>query len=320
GARAASVNDATAGFWNPAALTQLQIDNGLQVGFMHSEWFAGVGKYDYLSVAGRVGESERRMGLSLIRFGIDDIPNTLNLYDADGRVNYDNVTNFSAADYALLLSYAQPLAFKKLPLSVGGNLKIIYRGIGSFATAWGFGLDAGLHYRGKHWQFGVVGKDITTTFNAWRFTLTDADKEVLQVNDNELPENELEITNPRLVFGVSYETQYDKIGWKAETNFTLSTDGQRNTLLSADPFSIDPVLGVEANYQRFVFLRLGINNVQEERDLGVDPFWTLQPNMGVGLRIKNLQLDYAYTDVGGQSEGSYSHVISVLFDVRFKKR
>jgi len=320
GARVASVDDVTAGFWNPAALTQLDISNGLQIGLMHSEWFAGVGKYDYIGVAGRIGDSERRMGLSLIRFGIDDIPNTLNLYDADGRINYDNITQFSAADYALLLSYAQPLKFKNMPLSVGGNLKIIYRGIGSFATAWGFGLDAGLHYKGKHWQFGIVGKDITSTFNAWRFNLTEAEKQFLQVNDNDLPENELEITNPRIVFGLSYQTQYEKIGWKAEANFTVSTDGERNTLVSADPFSIDPVLGLEGNYQQFVFLRLGVNNIQKITDLGVDPFWNVQPNLGVGVKIKNLQLDYAYTDVGAQSEGSYSHVISLLFDLNLKKK
>ena len=42
-----------------------------------------------------------------IRFGVDDIPNTLNLVDADGNVNYDRITYFSVADYALLLSLAK---------------------------------------------------------------------------------------------------------------------------------------------------------------------------------------------------------------------
>jgi hypothetical protein len=30
-------------------------------------------------------------------------------------------------------------------LSFGGNIKVIHRKVGSFATAWGFGLDAGVH-------------------------------------------------------------------------------------------------------------------------------------------------------------------------------
>ena len=48
-ANVASVNDVTAGYWNPAGLL-LQKSN-LQVGLMHAEYFAGIAKYDQLSLA-----------------------------------------------------------------------------------------------------------------------------------------------------------------------------------------------------------------------------------------------------------------------------
>ena len=319
-ANVAGVNDVTAGWWNPAALTQIDLEHGLQIGLMHSEWFGGVGKYDYLAVAGKIGDSERRFGVSLVRFAIDDIPNTLNLYDAEGRINYDNIVNFSAADYGLLFSYAQPIKFKNLPLSFGGNLKIIHRNIGSFAQAWGFGLDAALHYKKGNWLLGLVAKDITTTFNAWQFSLTEEEKQILLLNQNELPENELELTKPQLIFGLSYGKQFKKTGIRAELNLEITTDGKRNTIVSGNPFSMNPLLGIEGNFKKFIFLRLGANNLQKNTDLKKDPFWTVQPNVGVGLKIKNLQLDYAYTDIGGLEQGSYSHIISVVYDLNIKRK
>ena len=36
-----------------------------------------------------------------------------------------------------------------------------------------------------------------------------------------------------------------------------------------------------------------------------------QPNVGIGLTIKNFHLDYAFTDIGDASVALYSHVISL---------
>ena len=105
----ANVNDVTAGYWNPAGLANISAEEGLLLGAMHSEWFAGITKMDYLGFSLPMAQSNRRLGVSLIRFGVDGIPNTLSLYNSDGSVNFDNVTEFSAADYAFIFSYAQPL-------------------------------------------------------------------------------------------------------------------------------------------------------------------------------------------------------------------
>ena len=44
-AQVASVNDGTAGYWNPAGL--VGVKNNTQVNIMHAEYFAGIGKYDF---------------------------------------------------------------------------------------------------------------------------------------------------------------------------------------------------------------------------------------------------------------------------------
>ena len=48
-AQVASVSDGSAGYWNPAGLTGVK-DN-TQINIMHAEYFAGIGKYDYASIA-----------------------------------------------------------------------------------------------------------------------------------------------------------------------------------------------------------------------------------------------------------------------------
>src|ERR1035437_6062581 len=109
----ASVNDITSGYWNPAGL--LGIKNDMQIGLMHSEYFAGIAKYDYGAVSRRL-DSSSVLAFSMIRFGVDNIPNTTELIDASGNVNYDKITQFSAADYAFVLSYARTPKIKGLKL------------------------------------------------------------------------------------------------------------------------------------------------------------------------------------------------------------
>ena len=48
-AQVASVSDGTAGYWNPAALADVRA--APQLNLMHAEYFAGIGKYDYASLA-----------------------------------------------------------------------------------------------------------------------------------------------------------------------------------------------------------------------------------------------------------------------------
>ena len=154
GSTVAVIGDVTSGYWNPAGLAGISSD--VQVGLMHSEYFAGIAKYDYGAVAITVKGGDRHLGISMIRFGVDDIPNTLFLFEPDGSINYDNITSFSVADYAFLLSYAQKL--KVEGLRVGGSAKIIYRNAGSFANAWGFGIDLGAQYSRKGWRLGLMAQ------------------------------------------------------------------------------------------------------------------------------------------------------------------
>ena len=84
GAMSAMANDATAGYWNPAGLSKVK--GNLQIALMHSEYFAGIGKFDYAAIAAPI-DATRTAGLSVIRFAVDDIIDSTDLIDADGNIN-----------------------------------------------------------------------------------------------------------------------------------------------------------------------------------------------------------------------------------------
>jgi hypothetical protein len=306
----ASTRDVYAGYWNPAGLAAIDEGAGPQLAAMHAEWFGGVAKYDYLGGTFTGNKPGHRLGLSVIRFGIDQIPNTLSLYESDGSINFDNLVEFSAADYAFIGSYARKLGAADRGIRVGGNVKVIHRRIGPFATSWGFGLDLGLQADRGKWSFGAVARDITNTFNAWSFQFTEQEKETLSLTGNELPINSLELTKPQLLLGIARTFSLAKWQLRTETNLLITTDGKRNTLLSGDPFSIDPSLGAEASLRDLLFVRAGVNQFQRISNFGDDQAWRFRPGLGIGLKLGKLLLDYGYTDLGSD-RNTFSHIVSL---------
>ncbi len=324
GAQVASVNDGTAGYWNPAGLVGVKDVPSLYL--MHAEYFAGIGKYDYASLAIPLRDEKRVVGLSLLRFAVDDIPNTLFLVEPDGSINYNNIKTFSSADYAFLLSYAQKVKDEDdEKLSFGGNVKIIHRKVGSFATAWGFGIDAGVQYQKNNWRFGITARDLTTTFNAWSFSFTEREKEVLYLTNNDIPVKSTELTAPRLVVGAAHVFSVnDKLSLTAEANLDLTFDGQRNTVISNKAINIDPRVGVEASYNNTIFLRAGISNFQkalaDADTLNEKKVWIYQPSVGAGFKLGNVMIDYAFTNLANQSNPLYTHIFSIRVDLTKNKK
>lgn|SRR5690554_2634504 len=311
----AGVSDLSAGYWNPAGLVHVQ--ETAQVGFMHSEHFAGVAKFDWLGAAFTLDSGKHAIGINIIRFAVDDIPYTMDLIEPDGTINYDNIRSFSVGDYGFMLSYARKLRDN---LSVGGTAKVIYHKTGSFAKAVGFGIDLGVQYQVKDFKLGVNIRDISTTFNAWNFSFTDKEKQIFELTDNEIPQNSLEITMPKILIGAGYYKKFNKFELNTELAIDITTDGKRNVLLPGKPLSFDPHLGVEVGFAEIVYVRGGVSNIQKElASNNEDKKITVQPNIGAGLRFKTIAIDYAFTDVGSKETSTFSHVISARIGFNKKK-
>ncbi|MCC7301432.1 MAG: PorV/PorQ family protein [Bacteroidia bacterium] len=309
-------NDVTGGYWNPAALHGVGSD--LQISLMHANYFANLAKYDYIGIARRF-DSSSVGSFSFIRFGVDDIPNTTELIDNQGNVNYNNITTFSAADYAFIFSYARNFGIPGL--QTGGSFKIIRRKVGDFGGAWGFGLDAGARLDKGRFVYGLMLRDVTSTFNAWSFNLSESMKETFLLTGNEIPESSVEITLPRMITGLAYRIDLTaKTSMVAEADLDWTFDGKRNVLIRTSVMSIDPHLGAEFAYKDLVFLRGGIGNIQQETDFDNKKHLTIQPNIGLGLRLRKIRLDYAMTDIGDASVALYSHIFSLRFDITKKNQ
>jgi len=302
--------DVNSGYWNPAGLVNLE-DN--QLALMHSSYFANIANYNYIGY-GMPLDDRSAIGVSLIRFGVDDILDTTQLIDDEGNINYDRISTFSTADYGLTFSYA-----RKLPLdglNFGINAKIIRRIIGDFASSWGFGLDAGIQFENDSgWKFGVMARDITTTYNTWSIDEEKFEQisGAIEGQNQELPET-TEITIPKLEIGMSKKWifNYD-YSLLAAANLNVRFE-ENNDIFSTSFASINPALGFEFGYTDLVFLRGGVGNFQNERQIDNSENLTFQPNFGVGFKYKGIQIDYAFTDIGDQSAALYSNVFSLKID------
>ncbi len=302
--------DVNSGYWNPAGLLSLQ-DN--QLALMHSSYFANIANYNYVAYAMPI-DDRSAVGISLIRFGVDDILNTTQLIDEQGNINYDRISLFSTADYGLTFSYARKLPVQGLDYGI--NAKIIRRIIGNFASSWGFGFDAGIRFQTKtNWQFGVMARDITTTFNAWAINEEEFEKvqDAVEGQNQELPET-TEITIPKLQIGASklVEFHYDYT-LLASANLNIRFE-QNNDIISTSVLSVNPALGFEFGYTNMVFLRAGVGNFQNELQLDNSKQLGFQPSLGLGFKYKGIQVDYAFTDIGDQSVALYSNVFSLKLD------
>jgi hypothetical protein len=324
-AQVASVTDGTGGYWNPAALADIRISPQLNI--MHAEYFAGIGKYDFASLALPLKDSKRTLGLTLLRFAVDDIPNTVFLVQPDGSIDFSNITTFSSADYAFLISLAQQVDWiKNTKTNFGINAKIIHRLAGDFTTSWGFGFDAAIQIVGDRWKLGVVAKDVTTTFNAWSYNISQDWREVFYATSNDIPSNSVELTAPQLIPGFSYNFPINKkISILAEADFDITFDGKRNTIVSSNPVSIDPKMGLELSYNNAFFVRAGINNFQQTLDdrdtTNQRKIWIYQPSIGAGFKVGDVEVDYAFTNLANQSNPLYTNVFSLKVDlVDMKKK
>ncbi len=305
----ASSKDVNAVYWNPAGLIHLE---DWQFSAMHASYFANIANYDYVAGAKPL-DDRSAIGFSIIRFGVDDILNTTQLIDEQGQIDYDRISLFSTADYAFTVSYSRDLPLKGF--SYGVNAKVIRRIIGDFATAWGFGFDLGVQFFSEKWEFGFMARDITTTYNTWAI---DEDEFATIQNavagqNQELPED-TEITLPKLQMGMARQIEFNRdFGLKAALNIDMRF-AQTNDIFTTSHFSITPAVGFEADYIDMVYLRAGVGNFQNVRQLDGSDNIGFQPNFGVGFKYKGIQIDYAFTDIGDQSVGLYSNIFSLKLD------
>lgn len=314
GAVISNQEDVYAPMWNPAGLTG--VENDWQGAAMHSEYFESIAKYDYVSFAKALDAPNSVLGISIVRLGIDNILNTTQLIDSEGNIDYDNISQFSTSDYAGIISYAfRPSGSQKL--SLGINAKIVYRNVGKFASAYGFGFDLGVLYQTESgYQWGAMLRDATTTVNFWNVNQKELSALVNGEEFNPAPLEKMEISLPKLNLGISrhFELNRDldllpEVGIHADFSKTAA-------LVSTDFASISPYFGAELAFQKMIFVRAGINRFQNITDIeNKQRKVSFQPNAGIGIRYRGLTLDYAISNTGIGGSHYFSNFFTLKLDM-----
>ena len=87
--------------------------------------------------------------------------------------------------------------------------------------------------------------------------------------------------------------------------------------------SVDPHFGLEGSFKDIFFIRGGITNFQralkDGDTLNQKKVWIYQPSVGAGVKIRNVMLDYAFTNLANQDNPLYTHIFSLRINFGGKK-
>jgi hypothetical protein len=157
GAFVAVADDATAGYWNPAGLSQMDLyvyQAGLQYGFLPHDMSTSLLSYAfYWPGAGN-------FSLTWLNYSIGNIE----ARDENG----DQLGSLTSIENAFLLSYGRKMYEWADGLSLGLSLKMLHQGIGGF-SAYGPGMDVGVLWQPVMYWDHMVGVNVQNLLQSVRW-------------------------------------------------------------------------------------------------------------------------------------------------------
>jgi hypothetical protein len=262
GAVIAGPFDATAAYWNPAGMNQL--DGRLLVA-MHAETFGSLLNHDYVAYI----DARSRDSKSLIRsFGF------YVYYLGGGGIKITQLNQFnrpvvkreeSHGDFLFSAAVSGEISNH---LDYGLTAKVIYRDIGT-ESGYGLTLDAGTLYRfNEYIQLGLMITDVTTGFIRYSGSTFDS-------------ASNSESIYPTVKPGLMLEYSYREFTGRAMSSLDIKFEGIKSAAqFWSGEISLDTHWGWELGYREMLFGRAGF-------DIG-------RFTAGGGIDVRNITVDFAY--------------------------
>lgn len=266
-------------YYNPAGLMNIE---STQFSFMHTQQLIASVNYDFLAMGHRQS-AERVLAISLVRLGIDNIKDSRQAQriisqSGDWNIDWSKIQEFNASDYIFTVSVAQRW---KPGWTFGGNIKVVRRNLAD-SHANGIGFDLGLQK--TVFQSAVLGANLrnaTTTLLAWNT-------------------GEKELVKPALYLGGSYLLGISTLNSSLQPVLDLifrAENRQESARVNVGIISFDFAAGVEYIYHQILFLRVGVDEIS-------------RLNMGIGIKIPHIRVDYSFTNY--DQELGNSHRIGLV--------
>lgn len=241
GAYVAAVNDPSAIYYNPAA--SITITN-YQFIFLHSENFeSGIVKNNFLAFV--YPQLKQVYGIAIMTNRIPEIkitklPNPT-LPPSDSNQPYiDKIVN--AADWIIYLNYARLVHSN---ISLGGNLKLIYRSVG-IGSCYGMGLDFGiLTAFNPNSKLGIKVTNFTSSPLFW----SNKTREAILPKISLGIAKSITLKTSLLQLSSDLESSFDK--FSINTNFGLEYAYKNILAFRIGLYHFNPTFGVGISYKRF---------------------------------------------------------------------
>ncbi|MCI0514238.1 PorV/PorQ family protein [candidate division KSB1 bacterium] len=279
GAFVALANDASAMYWNPAGLAEV---NGAEAFFNHSEWIADI-KFDYAGLVANLPQIGA-FGLNATFLNMADMERTTAYYpEGTGQ-------KFNAGSYALAFTYARSLTDR---FSIGTNIKYIHEYILN-SSASGFAIDIGTlfitRFRGLR-----IGANITNFGTKMqmdgRDVLVQHDIDPLREGNNDKVNADLSTDRFDLPLYLRVGIAYDLLQAAGGNNLWLAIDASHpndnvETLNIGSEFIFRKLLSLRAGYAS-----VGADDSEKGLTFGAGMMYTL-------LGSVSARIDYAYESFG----------------------
>ena len=277
----ALANDATALYWNPAGIAQL---NHMELSISHTQWIAGI-SHGFAGFIFPVSDNNI-FGLSFTYQSMDEMEQTTIEQPKGTGLYYD------AQDIAIGMSYGRRMISHIL---FGITAKMIHQSIWN-ESAVGFAVDLGLLL-----DTGISGIKVAMVMTNFGTDMQMDGRDLIRAYD-QVPES---AANPKAASKLSTES------WPLPTNLRISVTsdiiGKTDAFISNEDSRITMIVdathpndnpehynvGMEYGLYERYFIRAGYRGNTDEEGL----------TLGAGLRIgisgeTDLTLNYAYADFG----------------------